>query len=84
MGRQIIKKKNGLYAVWSTIVDDFIMDDMTDEQVVSIFVEEAKEQMTINVKTIISDLNENKNPYYQFAMTYEEACKYKKEVNNNS
>ena len=43
MGRQIIKKKNGLFAVWTTICDNFLMDDVTQEEMIDQLSERAKE-----------------------------------------
>jgi len=34
MGQQIIKKDDGKYAIWSTIVDDFLVDYATKEEII--------------------------------------------------
>jgi len=34
MGHRIIKKKNGLFALWTTVCDDFLMDDATQEEII--------------------------------------------------
>lgn len=36
MSRQIVKKPNGKYAIWSSIVDDFVYDDVTKEEYIKI------------------------------------------------
>ena len=33
MGRQAIQQPNGKYAIWSTVVDDFLFQDMTLDEV---------------------------------------------------
>ena len=43
MGQRIIKKQNGLFAVWTTVCDTFIMDDVTQEEVIEYLSEQAKE-----------------------------------------
>jgi hypothetical protein len=32
MGRQIVKQPDGLFAVWSSIVDDFIFENATEKE----------------------------------------------------
>lgn len=44
MGRLIIKKENGLFAVWTTVCDDFLMDDVTQEEMIETLSEWAKEE----------------------------------------
>ena len=50
MGRRIIKKDNGLYALWTTVCDDFLLDDVTQEEVVEYMSEQAKEDMIVNIR----------------------------------
>jgi hypothetical protein len=91
MGRQIIKQPNGLYAVWSTIIDNFVyinedrgelIKSLTDEAI-----NEIKEKTKEKVNKTIDELESGKKPYYQFTMTWKEAIKTiknihgKKEVN---
>ena len=40
MGRQIIEQPNGKYAIWSTIVDDFILEDITVEEYIEFRIQE--------------------------------------------
>ena len=73
MGKQIIKQPNGLYAIWSSIVDDFIYYDCVREDLIEAFVEEAKKDIERNVDNILEKLRSGKKPYYQFTKTLEEA-----------
>ena len=50
MGRRIIKKKNGLYAVWTTICDNFLMDDVTQEKMIETLSEWVKEEEADRLK----------------------------------
>ena len=50
MGQRIIKKDNGLYAVWTTICDSFLMDDVTKEEVIEQLSEWAKEDAKERLK----------------------------------
>ncbi len=79
MSKQIIKKDNGLYAIWSTIIDDFIVDDCTMEDIIEINGEEAKEFAIKDTIKIFEQLKNNQNPYYQSKLTYEEALEQRAE-----
>ena len=73
MGRQIIIKENNEIAVWSSIVDDFIFEgDVSDY--IKIRVDEVTEETTASIKTVYDGLLKGEKVYYQFQMTYKEAC----------
>lgn len=72
---QIIKQPNGLWALWSSIVDNFVLTDATEQDLIDYFVEREKEQWTAIIKDKISKLNRGVKAYWQFTMTYEEAMK---------
>ena len=80
MSRQVMKKPNGKYAVWSTIVDDFIFDDINKEEYIKFRLKEEKERALEHLQEIFEALDSNKprEIYYQFTMTYEEALEMKK------
>jgi len=73
MGQQIIKQPNGLYAVWSTIVDDFIMIDALPEDIIKDRVRTETKRITEKVNQIINQLENGEAPYYQFTQTFQEA-----------
>ena len=81
MSRQIIKKDNGLYAIWSTIVDNFVYDDITKEQYLEIRISEETDRVRKDLKQIFESIDNGraKEVYYQFVMTYGEA---KKKIKN--
>jgi GH25 family lysozyme M1 (1,4-beta-N-acetylmuramidase) len=64
MGRQIIKQPNGLYCIWSTIVDDIIACDMTREDYINMRVEEEKEKITKDINEICDYLDRGEKPFY--------------------
>ena len=45
MARQIVKQPNGLYAMWSTIVDDFLHVDLTRDEYITIRASEEAERV---------------------------------------
>lgn len=74
MGHQIIKQPNGLYAVWSSVVDHFIMWDCTPEDIIEDRVQEFREQTDKGVREICRRLDEgDMKTYHQFTMTWNEA-----------
>jgi len=73
MSRQIIKQPNGLYAVFSSIVDGFILTNAYPSEIIEEFVEEHREKITEDVTNICTKLDRNEKPYYQFTMSWEEA-----------
>jgi hypothetical protein len=73
MSSQIIQQPNGLYAVWSSIVDSFTLIDATPEEIVEEWVAQERQRLTEAVNRIVGQLNNNQAPYCQFTMTWEEA-----------
>ncbi|MBO9598643.1 MAG: hypothetical protein J7559_12610 [Cohnella sp.] len=57
MGRRIEKQPDGKYAVWSTIVDDYIIVDATPEQIIESFIEDARTDIETSVRRDIDRLN---------------------------
>jgi len=73
MGEQIIIQPNGEYAVWSTIVDDFIYIDISSkEELIEVFLHREKQTITRKVNAIVKTLKEGGKPYYQFTRTFDE------------
>lgn len=72
MGQQIIKQPDGKYAVWSSIVDNFTYINCTPEEIIEVWVQEAREDITRMVTSKVEALNAGKQPYYQFTKTWEE------------
>jgi hypothetical protein len=73
MSHQIIKQPNGLYAIFSTVVDDFIWTDCTPEDIIEMRTKEAVESIRKDILDTVSELESGGKPYYQFTMTFDEA-----------
>lgn len=73
MGRQIIKQPNGLFAIWSSVVDNFIVLNYTAQQIVDKYIEEEKKRITESVANDIKLLEAGESPYYQFTKTWDGA-----------
>lgn len=69
---QIILEPSGEFAIWDTIVDDFIDAGCTIEEIMEFFIDMAKTRAEDNVREITDKLLAGEKPYYQFTMTYEE------------
>ena len=74
MAHQIIKQPNGKFALWSTVIDDFLVEDATPAEIAQYEVECMKKQVINNTLRIVQRLKDGGKPYYQFTLTWEE-CK---------
>lgn len=70
MSWQIVKQSDGRYAIWSTVVDGFIVEDAGKEEIIECYKERFEEKWKRKKKELnktIEQLDEGKNPYFQFA-----------------
>ena len=79
MSWQIIKQPDGKLGVYSSDVSNWIAKDMTSGEVEELFAEDMGadiarrlRRVRQNIQYVTDDTPEK--AYYQFAMTYEEAC----------
>ena len=73
MGQQIIKQPDGLYALFSSSVDDFVVLNATPQEIIDDWVEQERERLTKRVGEIVAELERGGKPYHQFTMTWDEA-----------
>ena len=75
MGQQIIKQPDGLLAVFSSIVDGFIVVDATPEEILDWRAEQAandaRRATQRELDAVLAD--DPRRVYYQFVRTWEEA-----------
>lgn len=75
MGQQIIKQPDGKLAVFSTVVDAFVVVDATPDELVEWRAEEAaeaaRERTRRELEHVLND--EPSKAYRQFALTWEDA-----------
>lgn len=76
MGQQIIKQPDGLYCIWSSIVDDVIWYDCTRQDIVDIRIAEAKKRINREVDEVLTKIEAGEQPYYQFTMTWKDVKKF--------
>ncbi|EFM10157.1 hypothetical protein PaecuDRAFT_3116 [Paenibacillus curdlanolyticus YK9] len=56
MARRIDKLPGGKYAVWSTIVDGYILEDVTPEEIIDYYSGEERERIVESVNRQIARL----------------------------
>jgi hypothetical protein len=86
MGHQIIKTPDGTLAVFSSVVDDWIITNATPEDLLDYYANKAAEEARAATQRILVDvLRDNpRGVYYQFAMTFEEAQQRRTEVHGEA
>ena len=75
MGHQIIKQPDGNYALFSSIVDDFVLIDAEPQDIIDECVSKYRLDMEKKVAETIAALERGEKPYYQFTMSFDEAVK---------
>jgi hypothetical protein len=79
MGQQIIKQPDGKYALWSSIVGDFVALDCTPDDIYEIWLEEERQRIEEAVTTEIAKLNDPKAMLRRTQMSWDEALAWRKE-----
>lgn len=81
MGQQIIKQPDGKLAVFSSIVDAFIVVDATPEEILDWRAEQAaadaRRATQRELDAVLAD--DPRRVYFQFARTWEEAARLDRE-----
>ena len=72
MGQQIIKQPNGKYCLFSSIVNNVSYYNLTAEEIIDQWTEDAKRAIKRDVMRVIESLEKGEKPYYQFTMNFEE------------
>ena len=70
--RQILKQPNGNLAVWSSLVDDFIITEATPEEYIQFRISEESQRIRKEITEIVDKLDQN-IPIAYFDMTWEKA-----------
>lgn len=72
MGRIILKQPDGKFCVFSTIVDNFIIENATPQDIINFYVEERTQEITNEVNKTCENLN-NGTPDRRWGIDYEDA-----------
>ncbi len=70
MGQRIIKKDDGKYAVFSSIVDDFLCDDCTEQELhdvlLELSIESFEAHLKLNMKLIKKGIGVDPEEDYEY------------------
>ncbi len=80
MSQQIIKQPNGLYAIYSTISNQFIFFNASPEDIVNEWVNQYRAEAYQAVDKIVKQLENGEKPYNQFTMSFDEAVDWIKVI----
>lgn len=78
-----MQQSNGLYAVWSSVVDDFVLLDATRDEIIEDFCEAERERITRQVNCIVTELSKGGRPYFQFTKTFDECIAIIRELHGD-
>jgi len=80
MGKQIVKQPDGRFAIWSSVVDDFVVVDCDGaEDIIEVFLDEQRCRLADDVTRILGQLNLGKKPYHQFTKSFNDCIEVIKE-----
>ena len=82
MGWQIVKQPNELYAIWSTVVDDFIVTDGTKDKIIEYWAQDAYNDGKRNASQYIEDI-ESDRPKHRLQYDYEYCLELRAEVHGD-
>lgn len=81
MGHQVIRQPDGKLAVWSTIVDDFVLFDCTPEDIATFYADEARQKAFDDWMGACQRAAETgTSGRYQFAMDWSAAQRLRTEI----
>jgi len=84
MGRQIVKQPDGKYAIWSSVVDDFVVVDCENAaEIIDVMVEDSRRDIESNVLRVLAQLDRCENPYHQFTKTFSECLELIREIHGD-
>jgi len=72
MSQQIIKQPDGLFAIWSSVVDDFTLVGATADEVVDKLLVPETQRIVQYVEQTIEQLAAGEKPYGQFTQSFEQ------------
>lgn len=84
MGTQIVKQPDGMYAIWSSTVDNFTAVDCKNaEEIADVLTLEFRQDCVAKATATIAKLDRGERPYCQFTMTFDECVKKIRDIHGN-
>lgn len=72
MSYRIVRQPDGGLAVWSTVVDDWVLLDAEQADIIDLLLEYRVSFVTARVGEIVANLDRGDRPYGQFTQTWDE------------
>lgn len=82
MSYQIIKQPDNLFSIFDICTDTFCLQDLSEQEVINFFEKQVATIMRRKITDILEKLEKGDNPYYQLALTFEEAQRLDAETRN--
>jgi len=80
MAWQVIKQPNGRFLIFSSIVDMILFRDCSRAQIEALYIEDSRQKQQYAITRLMDTIERGENPYFQFALSYEEAIKADKKA----
>jgi len=84
MPKQIVKQPNGKYAIWSTVVDDFVCVECDLAELIDQLCQEEMTRIHKRVTEVVAGLDLGRSPYHQFTKTWDECIGIVKECHGDN
>jgi len=84
MSHQVIKQPDGLYAIWSTTIDNFVVLGAVREEVIDHFVVQAAAEARKRIIETMIKIENDEKAYFQFTMSFQEALEELERVHGKS
>jgi predicted DNA-binding protein YlxM (UPF0122 family) len=72
MGKQIVKQPNGKFAIWSSVIDDFVFVDASVDEIIEDMVASSRRQIDEHVRKVVDMLERGEKPCHQFTKSFAE------------
>lgn len=72
MSWQILKEPYGGYCIWSSTVEDLLYYNLTEDEVIEIYLENFGVSGMISAKEVIGRIEINVRAYGEFTLTFDE------------
>jgi len=84
MGRQIVKQPDGKFAIWSSVVDDFVVVDCADvNEIIESIMDDARRDITTAATEVVAKLERGEKPYYQHTKSFDQCIEIIREVHGD-
>jgi len=84
MATRIIAQPNGKYCIFSTYVDNITHYDMSVEEIIEEWTNDAKKEIAERVNSVVTSFETGERSPYQFTQSYEDTLKLIKECHGKT